>query len=253
MFNLMRRSILILAIFFAITLYSTVYGQQMKGKFALSGTGGLGFPVGDLADKEKGRAQTGYGMGGSLEYFITDNLSLGANLRYQRFGMYADDLEKDFIQYVHDSIPEADTSGIVVDGYRSTVHLGICGKYYFFVGTGLLPYIKLGAGWGKLKGFADMPGYVVYPAFRVSIQRTADASYQGEFYLDVGGGVLYLVSDRVGVSGELLFTHLSTDGTEQKVRTETKADGDYQVEQEKKRLDYNSSYINLFLTLTFFF
>jgi opacity protein-like surface antigen len=225
----------------------------MKGKFGISGVGGIGFPVGDFSDKEKGRAQTRYGLGGSLEYFITDNLSLGANFRYQRFEMYVKDLEEDFIKFVHDSIPEADTSEVDIDAHKSLIHLGISGKYHFFVGSNISPYIKLGAGWGKLKGFSDQPGYVCYPTYTLSIKSQVDASYDGDFYLDMGGGILYLFSDRLGVSGELLFTHLATDENSGTVTTKTQADGDFQEKEGKKTLDYNCSYINLFLSLNFFF
>ncbi len=209
--------------------------------------------MGDFADKIKGRAQTDVGMGGNLEYFITDNLSLGTNFRYQRFGMYVKDLEEDFIRFVHDSIPEADTSGIDIHSDKSIIQLGIFGKYHFFVGDGFSPYVKMGVGWGKLKGTADMPGYVVYHGYTTTIDRTADASYDGDFYLDVGGGILYLLSDRMGISGELLFTHLATDANSGTVTTKTQADGDYQEEEEKKKLDYSSSYVNLFVSLSFFF
>ena len=111
----MRRPLFLLMIFYTLSIGNPLYGQEMKGKFALSGTFGPGFPLGDFSDKEQGRAQTGYGLGGNLEYFVTDNISLGANFRYNRFGMYVKDLEEDFIKFVHDSIPEADTSGIDID------------------------------------------------------------------------------------------------------------------------------------------
>lgn len=249
----MKRSIFPFLIFCVLIICSALYAQEMKGKFAFSGVGGFGFPVNDFAGKTKGRAQTGYGLGGNLEYFITGNLSLGANFRYQRFGMYARDLEEDFIKFVHDSIPEADTSGIDIDGHKSVIHLGIFGKYHFFLGTDFSPYVKIGAGWAKLEGLADMPGYVVYPDYTITISRTADASYDGDFYIDVGGGVLHMISERVGISGEILFTHFATEGTQGTVRTETQVDGEFQEEEESKTLDYNSSYINLFLSLSFFF
>ncbi len=249
----MKKSFFLLLIFYLILICSPIYGQAMKGKFALSGTSGLGFPLGDFSDKEKGRAQTGYGLGGNLEYFVTDNISLGANFRYQGFGMYVKDLEDDFIIFVHDSIPEADTSGIDIHSDKNIIHLGIFGKYHFFMGNNFSPFIKMGAGWGKLKGTADMPGHVVYPGYTMTINRTADASYDGDIYLDVGGGLLYRFSDKLGISGELLFTHLTTDGNSGKVTTKTQADGDYQEEEERKILDYSSSYINLFLNLTLFF
>ena len=225
----------------------------MKGKFALSGTSGLGFPLGDFSDKLKGRAQTGYGWGGNLEYFVTDNISLGANFRYHNFGMYVKDLEEDFIKYVYENIPDADTSGIDIDSYRSVIHLGIFGKYHFFTFKSFSPFIKMGLGWGKLKGSADMPGYVVYPDSTDVISRIVDASYDGDFYLDVGGGVVYLFSERVGISGELLFTHLATHNNSGKVTTKTQLNDNYQEIEEEKILDYNCSYIDLFLNLTFFF
>jgi len=236
-----------------ILLCSAVYGQGMKGRFALTGTGGFGFPVGDFADKQKGRAQTEYGWGGNLEYFVTDYLSVGANFRYQRFGMYVKDMEQDFIEFVHQSIPEADTSGIEIDSRKSIIHLGVFGKYHFLVGGNILPYVKLGAGWGKLKGSADLPGYVVYPEYTINIDRTTDASYDADFYMDLGGGILYLLSDRLGISGELFFTHLATDANSGKVVTKTVANGDYEETEEEKTLDYSSSYVNLFLNVTFFF
>jgi len=249
----MKRLILLFLIFYTIIVCSPLHAQELKWRFGISGTSGIGFPVGDFSDKQKGRAQTGYGLGGNLEYFITENLSLGANLRYQRFGMYVKDLEQDFIEFVHDSIPRADTSGIDIDSHKSIIHLGVFGKYHFFVGTNFSPFVKFGAGWGKLTGWADMPGYIVYPESLIAIDRTSEASYQGEFYMDVGAGVLYLISDRMGISGELLFTHLATDGTQQRVKTKTQVDGQYQKEEEKKSIDYNSSYINFLVTLTYFF
>jgi opacity protein-like surface antigen len=253
MIKLPGKSILAFLIVSAILLCPAVHGQGMKGRFALAGTGGFGFPVGDFADKQKGRAQTEYGWGGNLEYFLTDNLSVGTNFRYQRFGMYVSDLEEDFIRFVHQSIPEADTSGIDIDGHKSIIHLGVFGKYHFFVGGNFLPYIRIGAGWGKLKGSADQPGYVVYPTYIDSIKNKIDASYDGDFYMDLGGGVIHMISDRLGISGEVLFTNLATEGTRGRVKTRTQIDGHYQEEEEKKTLDYNSSYVSLFVSLSFFF
>ena len=253
MYNHKKKTLLLLLILYLILICSPVYGQAMKGKFALSGTSGLGLPLGDFSDKLKGRAQTGYGWGGNLEYFITDNISLGANFRYHKFGMYVRDLEEDFIKFVHDSIPEADTSGIDINSDRSVMHLGVFGKYHFFTGKSFSPFIKMGLGWGKLKGSADMPGYVVYPGYTMTIDRIVDASYDADFYFDAGGGVVYLFSERVGISGELLFTHLATYQNSGRVTTKTQANGDFQEEEEEIILDYNSSYIDLFLSLTFFF
>jgi len=167
--------------------------------------------------------------------------------------MYVKDLEEDFIRFVHESMPEADTSGIDIDGHKSIIHLGIFGKYHFFVGGDFSPYIRMGAGWGKLKGSADQPGYVVYPTYIDSIKNTIDASYDGDFYIDFGGGLLHMISDRLGISGEVLFTHLATEGTRGTVKTKTQIDGYYQEEEEKKTLDYNSSCVSLFVSLSFFF
>jgi len=253
MFKRMTRLFFLISLFYTFTICSALYGQGMKGKFAISGTGGFGFPVGDFSDKEKGRAQTGYSLGANLEHFIIENLSAGVSFRYQKFGMYVKDLENDFIKSVHDSDAEAETSGIDIDSHKSIVHLGIFGKYHFLTWRNVSPYAKLGAGWGKLEGFADMPGYVVYPEYTITIDRTADASYDGDFYIDVGGGIFYLFSEKLGISGELLFTHLALDGNSGTVMTKSQADGYFEEYEEEKELDYNSSYINLFVSLTYFF
>lgn len=70
-------SVVLMVFFLALN----VQAVDLKGKFALSGAGGLAMPMGDFNDGFK----MGFGGGTEFEYFFLPQLSAGANFTYNMF------------------------------------------------------------------------------------------------------------------------------------------------------------------------
>lgn len=242
----MKKLLIFFLVFSFVFLCPSLYAQGMKGKFAISGNGGLSLPMADFADEEKGGAETGAGFGASVEYFISDNVSIGGNFTHRNFGLKTHDAEREFKEEILMSLPGAD-AGLDLDGDYKIPSFGVFGKYSFSTGSQISPFLKLGVGLGTFKGSIDMDGYVAYAGERLNITGSQDVS-ESKTYLDLGAGFLYMVSDNVAFTGEALFTHLLTDGAEGD--TEITMNG-YHLEGEAE-VDFNSDYITLFATLTFF-
>ncbi|MCK4427066.1 MAG: hypothetical protein KAW16_01130, partial [candidate division Zixibacteria bacterium] len=92
----MKKYVLFFLMGLLLASFSTVSASDLKGKFAVSGLGTLALPIGDFAKEEEegGAAKSGYGFGGNFEYFVTDNISIGGNFTYRRFGMKTGDAEE---------------------------------------------------------------------------------------------------------------------------------------------------------------
>ncbi len=242
----MKKILTFFLIFSFLFLCPSLYAQVMKGKFAISGNVGVSLPMGDFADEEKGGAETGVGFGANMEYFISDNVSMGANFAHRNFGMKTDEAEREFKEEILMSLPGAE-AGLDVNGDYKIPSFGVFGKYSFLTGSKISPFLKLGVGLGTFKGSIDLDGYVEYGVARLNIMGSQDVS-ESKTYLDIGGGFMYMISDNIAFTGEALFTHLLTDGIE----------GDMEItmngyhEEGEVEVDFNSDYITLFATLTFF-
>jgi len=188
-------------IFFLVGLllasFSTASALDLKGKFAISGNGGLMVPVGDLADKEKGAAKTGFGLYGTAEYFVTDNIAFGGFLGYYSLG--TDNEAMKAIMLRQNGIP-ADELNITQKG----IGFGAFGKYLFDVHEKAAPYVKLGAGMTKPK----FSGTATVSA--MGLEGDIEGDYDSKFMIFGGAGVLYQVSPNVGLNFEALFLHGAT-------------------------------------------
>ena len=91
----MKKYMILFLIGLLLPSFSTVSASGLKGKFALSGNGGLGLPMVDFADEKKGAAKSGFGFGGNFEYFITDNVSIGGSLTYRKHDMKTEEMREE--------------------------------------------------------------------------------------------------------------------------------------------------------------
>jgi hypothetical protein len=64
----MKKYIILFLIGLFLASFSTASALDLKGKFAVSGNGGLAIPIGDMADCEKGAAKMGFDLYGTAEY-----------------------------------------------------------------------------------------------------------------------------------------------------------------------------------------
>lgn len=255
----MKRCLVILSIGLLCFSFSTACAQNLKGKFALTGVGGFNTPIGDFADEEKGAAKSGIGFGGNLEYFISDNFSLGGNFTYRDFGVKTEDAEEEFRaalqSLIQDDFPGATVTADLEADHKVT-SFGVFGKYLIPTNSKLSPYLKAGVGMGKLKSSADVSGSVYYLNDQAGYGASADADFDSEVYLDIGGGLLCLLSDNVALTGEVVFSHLMTDEAEGEAETEFnlsyQGDSFGWTEKENVQLDHNSDYVGVFLGLTVF-
>ena len=73
-------------------------------------------------------------------------------------------------------------------------------------------------------------------------------------YVDMGGGILYQLSESIALTGEVLYTHLMTDGANGEMAMEITVSGMGQniEEKEKGKGQYgvDTDYISAFVGLT---
>lgn len=219
----------LLVIFILVVFFSNAFALDLKGKFALTGNGGLGIPTGDFADKEKGAAKTGFGFGGVFEYFVTNNVALGGVFHYRSFGTETSDLEE-FYSFLY-GVP------VDIDFTQKITEFGAFVEYLFSGGAKASPYLKFGGGFGKYKGDGEVKAEGVSVDFKTDLD--------SKLYISGGGGIIYMVSQNIALRGEALFTHLTTDGAKGKVTVSGVS--------EEVEMDSNIQHFSFFAGLTFFF
>ncbi|MCJ7507203.1 MAG: porin family protein [candidate division Zixibacteria bacterium] len=164
----MKRFSVILMVVFVLGFCSNALALDLAGKFGLTGKGGIGIPIGDFADS--GKAEMGFGFGASGEYFLTDQIGLGAYFDYNSFGV------KD------------------VDGASyKLINFGAFGKYIIPTNSNISPYLKVAAGLYQTKATQEIG----------SVNETL--SFGMKFGLAVGGGVMFKASNNVLVGTEAMF------------------------------------------------
>ncbi len=184
----------------ACLLFSTLSAQDLNGKFNISPLAGVGIPMGEMANDESeailnGDAafrSTGYKFGINAEYFLMSNLGVGLDFLYIAFG------SKDFR-----------LMGVTIDS-RSTISAIIFGahlKYIFIPDGRLKPYAMGGMGiYGST--FEDVEGIV----FDVEEFDRIDVDIDTELFAIFGGGLMYFISPRISLFGELTLDYAMTDG-----------------------------------------
>ncbi len=232
--------------------FSTSSASGLKGKIGLSGTGGFGLPLGDFADEHKGAAKSGFGLGGNFEYFLTDNVSIGGNFTYRKHDVKTEELGEEFKE-IEQIFPGA-TVNVDVDGEHKITSFGAFGKYLFTAFPQVSPYLKFGFGMGKLKSVLDLSGSVFYGGETIAYDASTDIDVDFRAYVDMGCGILYQLSENIALTGEVLYTHLMTDGANGDIDMEYAVSGMGQniEEKEKGRGEYgvDTDYISAFVGLT---
>ena len=200
----MKKLIVLFLVGIMLVAFSTASALDLKGKFAVSGNGGLAIPIGDLADCEKGAAKMGFGLYGTAEYFITQNVGVGGFFGYWSFGT-DNDAMKEVMNRDMGIMPDE------LDIKQTGMTFGAFGKYLFDVHEKVAPYVKVGVGMGKPKfsGTAAISAY----GFDGDIK----GEYDSQLQIFGGGGVLYQVSPNVGLNLEAFFLHATTKDGEGKV------------------------------------
>jgi len=200
----MKKLIALFLLALVLVAFSTASALDLKGKFAVSGNGGLAMPIGDLADSEKGAAEMGFNLYGTAEYFVTPNIGVGGFVGYYSFGT-DNDAMKEVMNRDLGIMPDE------LDITQKGITFGAFGKYLFDVHEKAAPYVKLGAGMGKPK----FSGTAAISAF--GFDGDIEGDYDSQLLLFGGGGVLYQVSPMVGLNFEALFHHSTTKDGEGKV------------------------------------
>jgi opacity protein-like surface antigen len=254
----MKRHVMFLWVATFLFSFSTVSASNLRGKLALTGSGGLAIPVGDFADENKGAAKSGFALGGSAEFFVTDYLSIGGNLTYQKHGVKAEDWGNEFARELESELANEGLLGATVsadvDGDHTILSFGAFGKFLVTSIPEFSPYLKCGFGFAKLKTSFDISGDVYYQYEHIDYEASMEIDADMKPYVNIGAGMLYQVSENVAFTGEVLFSHILTDGAE--------ADADMDVavsymgmtermtETGKTELDLNVDHISAFVGLT---
>ncbi len=268
----MKRCLVLVLAGLLLFPFSSALGAGMKGKFGISGRGGLSFPLGGFAEdgnfatsfsdslfqtgmREKGSANMGYGLGFDVEYYVTDNIAIGGYFDYQGFGMDLDAMQAD----VDAAIPD-EVEGLTIDmeGDHHITTFGVFGKYAFDASPKLSPFLKLGLGMGTLSSAIDMTFEYTGgdPPLSMFLDGERDSGMRLSF--DVGGGIMYQLSGSFWITGELRYRHLATDGADGDVDVIVTAESGTMKRQLLHQewddeYDYSADRLDAYLGLSFFF
>jgi opacity protein-like surface antigen len=223
----------------ALVVSAPCFASGLKGKFALSGMGGIESPIGDLADEDKGGAKMGWGFIVQLEYYTSDHFAIGGNFSYPTFGTKTEELEATIEYLINDEY--GGKSHVDVDLKEKIVSFGIFGKYLLAPGSQTCPYIKVGAGMGKYSLSGDIAVDV--------ISMDVDGSFGWKPYFSIGPGWLCNVSDNVALIVEAAYVRVLTDGADGELEITA---GTYRT-TEYVELDFNAQYFSFYAGFCFFF
>jgi len=188
----MKKLVGMLLIVFVLGLCSNVLALDLAGKFGFTGKGGIGIPMGGLADEKKWHADVGFGFGVSGEYFLTNQIGLGAYFGYNRFG-------------------RKDVEGV----FYQLVSFGASGKYIVPTNSNICPYLKVAA--GPYQVMVTQPSGFFSETW----------AFDMKFGFAVGGGVMFKASESVVINAEGMFQNTLVKEAER----ETPLGGDLQYMQ----------------------
>ena len=98
-----------------------------KGQMSIGVFGGMGMPMGELADTDLGNMKTGFGGGAFFDYFVTPQIALGLDGGYVTMANNEDSSVK-----------------------ANTMQYGLHGKYFIPTGGPVVPYLMIGlSGYGQ--------------------------------------------------------------------------------------------------------
>ena len=177
----MKRIIGLSLLILVLAFWSGVSAMDLAGKFGFSGKGVLGRPIGDFADNGKLGGDIGYGFGVTGEYFISNQIAVGAHFDCSEFGF---------------NWPFASIE-IFLPGWESPSpslkmsDFGVFAKYIIPTVSNAAPYLKLNLGLYKHK-----------------IQNNSEAhSYDTKFGFGVVGGVMFRANETFIITGEAIFNN----------------------------------------------
>jgi hypothetical protein len=176
-----------------------VGAQDLTGKVAFLPEVGVLIPLGDFGsndstsdtDLDAGYAKTGYGFGGSLEYYASPNIALGGKFFYNRFGFDTKDFEA--------GAPEIDW-----DAHWKVIQFGAYLKYLFGTDTTTRVFGRAGVIFGSPE--ASISGS--YGGVSADVDLEVDSAVG----FDVGLGLMHMTSDNIAICGGVDLNMLSTDG-----------------------------------------
>jgi opacity protein-like surface antigen len=252
--------------------FSSVLAAGLKGRIGISGRGGLGFPIGAFADegsysttladsimhgtlREKGLAKIGYGFGVAIEYFVTDKIAVGGSFDYQSFGLDAKEMEDEVRSFFPGDGVEIVAKG---EGAHRIKSFGVFGKYLFTASPKISPYLKVGLGMGQLSSEFDLVLTASDGAVETALGVNGERESDMKLSFDMGGGVMYRLSQSIWITGEILYTHLAIDGTDGDVDWIGTIKHDGMTEKAfddkwKDEFDFSADRIDAYLGLSFFF
>jgi outer membrane protein W len=123
-------------------------GPAMKGHWVIGSMGGMAIPSGKLSEEAAAdendnltSAEMGAGanFGGMAEYFVTDQIGIGADFAFASMTTKNDVLK-------------------LVDFKAKTLQFGVHGKWIIPAGEKVLPYLNVGVGMYNRKLEASVPG-----------------------------------------------------------------------------------------------
>lgn len=170
----MKKLVLLLVVVLAVSLISAASAADLKGKFGITGKGGLVIPFGDFSASDKMAAKLGYGLGVTGEYYISNAISVGAG-------------------FIYDAHKVKD-----VDFTWKILNYGAFFKYHFPTPGKVLPYVKADLGFYQPKGTISEGGSEFSATFSTKIGIAA------------GGGIGYQVSPNIILGGELMVHNAFT-------------------------------------------
>ncbi len=163
----------------AIILLALCVSNNANAQMSFGLTGGVGIPMGDMADKAKGDLGTGFG--GTLQgrYHINDNMAIGLNIGYFSFA------------------PKDLPSGVTGSG--TVMPISAAFDYYFMT-DGFKPYVGIELGYMNSTYKASGSGMDI------------SASNGGIMFAPVIGAA-YGVNDNLDILFNLKYMYGGTSGT----------------------------------------
>lgn len=159
---------------------SQASAQGLTGKIGLAPILGVNMPIQYLqSDEGGGMATTGFAAGASGEYFVNDDVSVGARFMFDRFGM----------DLVNDDR----------DGSWTMMEFGAFARYQFMPGKPTRPFARAGLLMGKAKA-------------TLKNGSEFEASFPVSLGAELAGGVIHQLQPNLSLFGELGWTALATDG-----------------------------------------
>jgi outer membrane protein W len=200
-----------------IIALATVGTFSATAQISVGLTGGMGLPMGDMADKAKMDLGSGFGGGLTGRYFLNDNMAVGLNLSYFSFAV--------------NNIPSGATA--------SYSNMPITAAFdYYFMDEGIKPYAGIEAGflYSSIKSTTSILG----TAFE------ATGSKSGLLIAPVVG-VAYGVNDALDIMINAKYMYGMTSG---KMDVTTTSGGQSQTNS----IDwYDATFVNINLGVSYKF